>query len=262
MSITADRGLRIGIGLVFAGTVGMVVSYRQTAQGGETFSLEKEGWRIAVLLRLGGLALWLYLPAYLLAPGWMAWSTYDLPMDVRWFGLAIAALVVPPFVAWAQRSLGDNVLPTVVTSKNHELATHPLSLHPPPALRRWGCLLLGYGTGRWQLVSAPGSAGRLPCPVGKDSARGGWASSPFWRALSELHATYRSLLPASGRAFPARRFRRLIDLTDQVACSAAKLALDRLLPPREDPCIGLAVSLRGSQRQVLSSTQPIGAQGK
>lgn len=119
----SDLVIRIGIGLVFVGLVWIVTRYRRRAQSGEKFSLEKEGWPIAVALRLGGLALWLYLPAYVLAPGWMVWSTFDLPPALRWSGLAIAALVVPPFVVWSQRSLGDNVSPTVVTRQNHQLVT-------------------------------------------------------------------------------------------------------------------------------------------
>ena len=122
--MTSDLSFRIGIGLVFAGLVWMVTRYRRRAQGDEQFSLEKEGWRIAIPLRLGGIALWLYLPAYVLAPGWMAWSTVDVSPVLRWIALAVAALVVPPFVAWAQRSLGKNVSPTVVTRPEHQLVTY------------------------------------------------------------------------------------------------------------------------------------------
>ncbi len=122
--MTSDLGLRIGIGLVFAGLVWMVARYRQKAQSGEKFSLDKEGRLIALPLRLGGVALWLYLPAYVLLPDWMAWSTVPVAPALRWSGLAIAALLVPPFVHWAQRSLGRNVTPTVITRKNHELITH------------------------------------------------------------------------------------------------------------------------------------------
>lgn len=168
--MSAEFGIRIGIGLVFAGLVWMVTRYRRRAQGGETFSLEKEGWRIAVPLRLGGVSLWLYLPAYVLAPGWMAWSTYDLPMAVRWFGLAIAALVVPPFVAWAQRSLGDNVSPTVVTRHNHQLVTHGPYRHIRHPLYAAGAvffLAMSLAAGSWflplvLLVVLPVLLARIP----------------------------------------------------------------------------------------------------
>lgn len=122
--MSSELGLRIGIGLVFIGVVAMVTRYRRRAQGGEKFSLKKEGWRIAVPLRLAGVALWLYLPVLVLSPSMMAWSTVPVPTTLRWAGLAVAAFLVPPFIHWAQRSLGDNVTTTVITRKDHKLVTH------------------------------------------------------------------------------------------------------------------------------------------
>ena len=123
-ALTSDMTLRVTIGLVFAGVVWMVTRYRRRAQGGEKFDLDKEGWRIAVPLRAAGLVLWLYLPFSVLLPQWMAWSTFGVPPAIRWGALAIAAILVPPFVHWAQRSLGSNVTTTVVTKPNHQLVTH------------------------------------------------------------------------------------------------------------------------------------------
>lgn len=122
--MTSELDLRVAIGIVFAGVMWMVTRYRRRAQGGEKFNLEKEGWRIAVPLRAAGVALWLYLPIYVFLPQWMAWSTLDVAMAVRWGGLAVAAILVPPFVHWAQRSLGNNVSPTVITREHHQLVTH------------------------------------------------------------------------------------------------------------------------------------------
>jgi len=123
-ALTSEMTLRVAIGLVFVGVVWMVTRYRRRAQGGERFDLEKEGWRIAVPLRAAGLLLWLYLPLYVLLPRWMAWSTFGVPSAIRWGALAIAAILVPPFVHWAQRSLGTNVTTTVVTRQHHQLVTH------------------------------------------------------------------------------------------------------------------------------------------
>jgi protein-S-isoprenylcysteine O-methyltransferase Ste14 len=118
-----DMILRVAIGLVFVAVVWMVSRYRQGAQAGETYNLDQEGWAVAVPLRLAGLALWLYLPFYVLFPRLIAWSTLPVPAGLRWAALAVAALGVPPFVYWAQQSLGKNVTTTVITKKNHQLVT-------------------------------------------------------------------------------------------------------------------------------------------
>jgi protein-S-isoprenylcysteine O-methyltransferase Ste14 len=111
------------IGLVFTGLVLLVSRYRRQAQAGESYELDQEGWTIVVPLRLVGLALWLYLPLYVLFPRLMAWSTVPLPNPLRWAGLAVAGLLVPPFVHWAQSNLGDNVTTTVITKEGHQLVT-------------------------------------------------------------------------------------------------------------------------------------------
>lgn len=115
--------LRICIGLLFVGLMLLVSRYRRQAQSGQQFTLEEEGWAIAIPMRLAGLVVWLYLPAYLLFPRLMAWSTVPLPLALRWGALVVAALFVPPFVHWAQQSLGRNVTTTVITRKDHELVT-------------------------------------------------------------------------------------------------------------------------------------------
>lgn len=115
--------LRICIGLLFVGLMLLVSRYRRQAQSGQQFTLEEEGWAIAIPMRLAGLVVWLYLPAYLLFPRLMAWSTVPLPLALRWGALVVAALFVPPFVHWAQQSLGRNVTTTVIIRKDHELVT-------------------------------------------------------------------------------------------------------------------------------------------
>ncbi|MFP3853298.1 MAG: methyltransferase family protein, partial [Anaerolineales bacterium] len=57
----------------------------------------------------------------------------ELPHSLRLAALAFAALVIPPFVHWAQSSLGNNVSPTVITKENLQLVTngpHRYIRHP------------------------------------------------------------------------------------------------------------------------------------
>ncbi len=106
------------LAMVIAGT------YRRRATAGESFSIEDEGLAIAVPLRLGGLLVWLYAPALALFPEALAWTTFDgLPVWLRAVAAGMALLIVPPFIVWAQRSLGRSVSPTVVIRDGHRLVT-------------------------------------------------------------------------------------------------------------------------------------------
>lgn len=149
--------LRILIGLQFAGVVWLVNRYRRRAQAGESYGLEGEGWQVAVPLRAAGLVLWLYLPFYVLFPGVMSWSTVALPGGLHWGALATAVLLVPPFVHWAQRSLGRNVTTTVVTKEGHELVTegpYRYIRHPLYTAGVFYFLAMSLATGSWLLFLA------------------------------------------------------------------------------------------------------------
>ena len=148
--------LRPLIGGLFLGLVLMVSRYRRRSQGGKKFSLQEEGWAIAIPLRLAGLVMWLYLPAYLLFPRLMAWSTFTLPLTVRWTALLLAALLIPPFVHWAQTSLGHNVTTTVITKDNHQLVTdgpYRYIRHPLYTAGMAYFLAMSLATGSWLLLA-------------------------------------------------------------------------------------------------------------
>lgn len=149
--------LRLLIGLLFLGLVLLVSRYRRQSQGDEGFSLEEEGWAIVIPLRLAGLVMWLALPAYLLFPRLMARSTVSLPMEIRWAAFIIAALTVPPFVHWAQQSLGRNVTTTVITRNDHELVTegpYRYIRHPLYTAGMSYFLAMSVATGSWLLLVA------------------------------------------------------------------------------------------------------------
>lgn len=114
---------RILFALAFVVNAVIVGRYRRRAQAGEQFSLAEEGW-IAIPLRLGGILLLIYVVTYIVAPSGLAWSLMTIPDALRAGGAAVALLVVPPFIHWAQSSLGTNVTTTVITREKHALVTH------------------------------------------------------------------------------------------------------------------------------------------
>lgn len=96
---------------------------RKAAQTGERISTREEGSLILNLRRIFGLLGWLGALAYLINPGWMAWSSLPLPAWLRWAGAALMVACLP-LVYWIFSSLGKNVTPTVVTRQAHSLVTH------------------------------------------------------------------------------------------------------------------------------------------
>lgn len=107
--------------------VGTAVSmyYRRRADreaGDEKISLRSEGVALMLALRVGGIALWLGVFAYLINPAWMAWSQLELPSWLRLAGAALG-IVTDGLIFWVFSSLGNNVSPTVVTRRQHRLVT-------------------------------------------------------------------------------------------------------------------------------------------
>jgi protein-S-isoprenylcysteine O-methyltransferase Ste14 len=73
--------------------------------------------RLLVALPLFGGSL-----AYVINPGWMAWSSFVAPEWLRWAGVALGFCVVPA-VHWVLSALGSNVSETVLIKDRHELVT-------------------------------------------------------------------------------------------------------------------------------------------
>lgn len=118
----APLRFRFAFAILLAMLIVVVGTYRRRAQAGRRIDASGEGRALYLALRLGGLALWGYCFVYILYPRILGWSFIDIPPAVRWMGGA-AVLVLLPFVAYAQRSLGRNVSPTVMTHEDHELVT-------------------------------------------------------------------------------------------------------------------------------------------
>ena len=88
----------------------------------ETLDRRQEGVPMMIGLRLGGLAVWSGVIAFMIDPAWMAWSSAPLPAGARWAGVGLT-LVTAALLAWTLRSLGPNLTDTVVTRVAHTLVT-------------------------------------------------------------------------------------------------------------------------------------------
>jgi protein-S-isoprenylcysteine O-methyltransferase Ste14 len=88
----------------------------------ERLDRRQEGLFILLTLRPVGMAGMLSLFAFMVDPGWMAWSSVPLPNWLRWCG---GGLWVPSglLLTWTLRTLGTNLTDTVVTRRNHTLVT-------------------------------------------------------------------------------------------------------------------------------------------
>ena len=89
---------------------------------GEKLDRRQEGVAMAIVLRLGGLAVWGGVIAFMIDPASMAWSSIPLPAGARWTGVALT-IVAAMLLIWTLRSLGPNLTDTVVTRAAHTLVT-------------------------------------------------------------------------------------------------------------------------------------------
>ena len=67
--------------------------------------------------------MWLGVFAWMIDPGWMAWSSVPLPLWLRWTGVGVLLSGCGLFV-WTFRCLGKNLTDTVVTRQAHTLVLH------------------------------------------------------------------------------------------------------------------------------------------
>jgi len=89
---------------------------------GEKLDRRQEGLFILLTLRPVGGVGWGGLIAYMINPSWMAWSSFPLPIWLRWIGVALGIIAGSLFF-WTLRNLGKNLTDTVVTRKEHSLVT-------------------------------------------------------------------------------------------------------------------------------------------
>src|SRR5215469_7788725 len=123
--MTDESLFRLLIVVNLALTMPIALYYRIRSQAArEKLARREEGLFIMIGLRLCGVVAWIAMFAYLIDPSWMAWSSVALPTWLRWIGVFLALVAVPPLLFWTFHSLGKNLTDTVVTRREHTLVTH------------------------------------------------------------------------------------------------------------------------------------------
>ena len=114
-------------------------------KSGEAIPRRSEG-TVAMLLRVAlALPLMLSFLAYMINPGWMAWSSVALPAWARWVGVGIGFVCIPLFLSLFG-SIGSNISETVLTKKDHQLImTGPYRWVRHPLYTVAGALFFSYG---------------------------------------------------------------------------------------------------------------------
>lgn len=88
----------------------------------EKLDRRQEGVAMMIVLRLGGVAVWGGVIAFMIDPALMAWSSIPLPPGARWTGVTLTILTAT-LLTWTLTSLGPNLTDTVVTRAAHTLIT-------------------------------------------------------------------------------------------------------------------------------------------
>jgi len=115
---------RILAALVLFTGVGISSYFRRKADrdSGEKISRSVDGSTMMIMIRIGGLLLWLSPLVYLINPYWMGWSKLGLPEWARWLGVGIGILCVLG-IYWLFSSIGSGITPTSATRTQHTLVT-------------------------------------------------------------------------------------------------------------------------------------------
>jgi protein-S-isoprenylcysteine O-methyltransferase Ste14 len=110
--------------VIFLTGISISIYFRSKADRdtGEKVSWEKEGLAMILVLRIGGLVLWLSMLGYLIYPPLLAWSKVGLPEWIRWLGVGLGIGCVF-LIYWMFSSIGSGITPTVATRSEHKLVT-------------------------------------------------------------------------------------------------------------------------------------------
>ena len=119
-----DQTFRAVLIVVFLLVLPIGIYHRLKSQATrEKLDRWQEGLFILATLRPVGIGFWLGVIAWMVDPGWMAWSSVSLPAWLRWTGVGVIATACGLLV-WTFRSLGKNLTDTVVTRQKHTLVIH------------------------------------------------------------------------------------------------------------------------------------------
>ena len=118
-----EQTLRWVLILGFVAVFPVALYHRIQSQAtGESLDRRQEGMFILLTLRPIAAARMAALLAWVIDPRWIAWSSVDLPIWLRWAGVGLGAATAVLLI-WTLRSLGMNLTDTVVTRREHTLIT-------------------------------------------------------------------------------------------------------------------------------------------
>lgn len=121
--MTDDQTFRLVLAVGMAAILPFGIYHRVRSQATrEKLDRRQEGLVILLTLRPIGLAAMGGLVAFLVDPRSMAWSSFPLPVSLRWVGVGIG-VVAGSTLVWTFHSLGRNITDTVVTRRQHALVT-------------------------------------------------------------------------------------------------------------------------------------------
>jgi len=142
--------------LVFVGAFSISGYFRRRArQTGDVIPRAREGKLSLALRLLFAAPLYLSLLAYMVNPGWMAWSSVSLPTWLRWVAAA-AGLGMLPLLVWVFTTIGRNISETYLTKADHALVTHgPYRWvrHPLYAVATAAFFSLGVVAANWFMMA-------------------------------------------------------------------------------------------------------------
>ena len=108
---------------MFMGALTVSAYHRRRARvQSETIERRREGGALMAARALVALPLFGGPLVYVINPSWMAWSSFDAPLWLRWAGVTLGLCVLCS-VHWVLRNLGRNVSETVLTKIDHEMVT-------------------------------------------------------------------------------------------------------------------------------------------
>lgn len=110
------------IGFVVVFPVGVYHRLKAHLASKEKLNRRAEGLFILTTLRPIAIVGMLGLLAFMINPGWMSWSSVNLPIGVRWLGVGLGVIAAVLLIV-VFRSLGTNLTDTVVTRARHTLVT-------------------------------------------------------------------------------------------------------------------------------------------
>jgi len=115
---------RIFAAAIFLTGLSISIYFRRKADRdtSEKVSLKDEGVAMVLVLRIGGLVLWLSMLGYLIYPPLLAWSKVDLAEWARWLGVGLGVACVF-LIYWMFSNIGTGITPTVATRSDHKLVT-------------------------------------------------------------------------------------------------------------------------------------------